>query len=96
MKEDEYYNMYLEVTLPDTGDIGGETLIGLVNLEATTLEEAGNEVKSILLGFRLDQTLTVKSTLRAGKVLKEVFYCFRVSKDEYWRNREAVHYSRDI
>ncbi len=90
MEEDEDYNVYIEVKMPDIGSIEGETLIGQVDLEATNLEDAEDEVQSILIGFKLGITLTVKSTLNKGLAEKELFDCFAMSKDEYWLTRLAV------
>ncbi len=90
MEEDEDYNVYIEVKMPDIGSIEGETLIGQVDLEATTLEDAEAEVRSILIGFKLNSALTVKSTLNKGLAEKEIFDCFAMSKDEYWLARVAV------
>ncbi len=91
MEEDEDYNVYIEVKMPDIGSIEGETLIGQVDLEATTLEDAEGEVRSILIGFKLNSALTVKSTLSTGLAEKEIFDCFAMSKDEYWLARLATN-----
>ncbi len=90
MEEDEDFNVSIEVKMPDIGNIEGETLIGQVDLESTTLEDAETEVRSILIGFKLNSTLTVKSTLNKGFAEKEIFDCFAMSKDEYWLARLAT------
>ncbi len=88
MEEDEDYNVYIELKMPDIGSIEGETLIGHIELDSIRLKEAEDEVQSILDGFKLNPALTVKYTLNKGYVKKEIFDCFAMSKDEYWLTRE--------